>query len=292
MKSIRPALRLVFFVTMHISTQINTVPYLGSKFSILPWLLPLLPRTKSWVEVFGGSMVVTINREPMQIETYNDINASLVNFFRVLRDQPDELITKLYLTPHSRQEYEESWFDPNDTPLEMARKFFVRMRQSVMATGSQNQKKGWLSATRETRCKISEATNKYLRSVDGLHQIVERLKMIQIENKSFDVILDYYNTPETLFYLDPPYDVEKRSAGSDYQYDFTEEDHYKLHQCLLQVTGKFAISGYDSEFMKKLYKDFYLVPGPVRKNNKSKREVRECLWTNYDPTKIKGNMLF
>ncbi len=55
---------------MHISTQINTVPYLGSKFSILPWLLPLLPRTKSFVELFGGSMVITVNREPSQIETY------------------------------------------------------------------------------------------------------------------------------------------------------------------------------------------------------------------------------
>lgn len=277
---------------MHISTQINTVPYLGSKFSILPWLLPLLPRTKSWVEVFGGSMVVTINREPMQIETYNDINGALVNFFRVLRDKGDELITKLYLTPHSRQEYEESWFSPDDTDVEQARKFFVRMRQSVLATGSQNQKKGWLSATRETRCKISEATNKYLKSVDGLHQIIERLKMIQIENRSYDFILTSYDTPDTLFYLDPPYDVEKRSGGSDYQFDFAEEDHYKLHELLLQVKAKAAISGYDSDFMKSLYKDFYYIPGPVRKNNRSKRTVRECLWTNYDPEKINSHVLF
>lgn len=277
---------------MHISTQINTVPYLGSKFSILPWLLPKLPRTKSFVEVFGGSMVVTINREPMQIETYNDINGNLVNFFRVLRDKSDELITRLYLTPHSRQEYEESWFDKTDTDVEQARKFFVRMSQSVLATGSQNQKKGWLSATRETRCKISEATNKFLRKIDGLHQLVERLKMIQIENRHYEFIITSYDTPSTLFYLDPPYDVEKRSGGSDYEFDFDEEDHFKLHTLLQSIKGKCAVSGYDSDFMKELYKDFYFIPGPLRKNNKSIRVVRECLWTNYDPQKINDHLLF
>lgn len=277
---------------MHISTQINTVPYLGSKFSILPWLLPLLPRTKSFVELFGGSMVVTINREPSQIETYNDINGNLVNFFRVLRDNTEELITKLYLTPHSRQEYEESWFEATDTPIEQARKFFVRMRQSVLATGSQNQKKGWLTATRETRCKISEATNKYLKSVDGLHRIVERLKMIQIENRSWNFVVDAYDNEFSLLYADPPYDVEKRSGGSDYQFDFTEADHVALHDRLLQVKAKAAVSGYDSDFMKELYKDFYFIPGPIRKNNKSVRFVRECLWTNYDPEKINSHILF
>lgn len=277
---------------MHISSQINTVPYLGSKFSILPWLLPLLPRTKSFTEVFGGSMVVTVNREPSMIETYNDINSHLVNFFRVLRDKPDELITGLYLTPHSREEYESSWADEADNDVEKARKFFVRMRQSILATGSQNRKKGWLSATRETRCKISEATNKYLRSVDGLHQLVERLKMLQIENRHWKFIVESYDHEQNLFYLDPPYDLEKRSNGNDYQFDFKEPDHIELHDALLQVKSQVAVSGYDSDFMIELYKDFHFIPGPERKNNKSKRKVRECLWTNYDPTKINSHILF
>lgn len=280
---------------MHISSQINTVPYLGSKFSILPWLLPLLPKTKSFVEVFGGSMVVTVNRPPSQIETYSDINGNLVNFFRVLRDHTEELITKLHLTPHSREEYIQSWFNETDNDIEKARKFFIRMRQSFLATGSQNQKKGWVAATRESRCKISEATNKYLRSVEGLHQLVDRLKMIQIENRSYDFIIPFYDDKDALFYCDPPYDQEKRSGGSDYEHDFGPEDHQKLHDLLLQVEAKAAISGYDSDFMKDLYpktEGWFYVPGPVRKNNKSKRAVRECLWTNYDPEKINPHLLF
>lgn len=278
---------------MHISNQINTVPYLGSKFSVLPWLLPLIPHTKSFTEVFGGSAVVTINKEPCQIETYNDINGSIVNFFLVLRDHPEELITKLYLTPHSREEYDEAFFTRDgDDKIEQARKFFVRVRQSILATGGQKQKKGWLSATRETRCKISEATNKYLRSVDGLHQIVERLKMMQIENRHWKFILKSYDTAHNYFYLDPPYDEEKRSNSCDYEFDFKDEDHVELRDHLVPLKSLWGVSGYDTDFMKDLYKDFYYVKGPQRKNNKSKRIVHECLWCNYDPTQNLPGRLF
>lgn len=277
---------------MNISNQLNTVPYLGSKYSILPWLLPLLPETKSFVEVFGGSMVVTMNRKPSPIETYNDINGEVVNFFRMLREKPEELITALYLTPHSRKEYESAWMDPADTPLEQARKFFVRLRQSFLATGSQNRQKGWESSIRESRCKISEAVNKNLNSVENLWKVVRRIKEVQIECRPWQKIMEFYDTPETLLYLDPPYDREKRSGGSDYKHDFTEKDHIELHDIAIKCKSRVAVSGYDSDFMKELWSDYFYIPGPARKNNRSNRQVRESLWTSYDPTKIHSGRLF
>ena len=45
-----------------------------------------------------------LNRPPSPIETYNDLDGEVVNFFRVLRDQPDELIRRIALTPFSREE--------------------------------------------------------------------------------------------------------------------------------------------------------------------------------------------
>jgi DNA adenine methylase len=67
----------------------------AGKFSHLDWLLPLLPKTKHYCEPFGGmalarhaplSAAVLINREPSLVETYNDIDGEVVNFFRVLRE--------------------------------------------------------------------------------------------------------------------------------------------------------------------------------------------------------------
>lgn len=77
----------------------------GGKFSHLNWLLPLLPPCHHYCEPFGGSAAVLLNRAPSPIETYNDLDSEVVNFFRVLRDQKEALIQTIGLTPFSRQEF-------------------------------------------------------------------------------------------------------------------------------------------------------------------------------------------
>ena len=77
----------------------------GGKFSHLDWLLPLLPECHHYCEPFAGSGAVLINRAPALVETYNDLDGEVVNFFRVLRDQHQELIRAIALTPFSREEY-------------------------------------------------------------------------------------------------------------------------------------------------------------------------------------------
>jgi DNA adenine methylase len=253
---------------------------LGGKFSLLPWLLPLLPECNHFVDCCGGSGVVALNRKPSPIETYNDINYNLYNFFRVLREDPEKLITLLELTPHSRYEYDQAWDDPQLTRLDRARNFFIRTQQSIYAAGAQDKTKGWTMALTQSRCSISEKTNKWLTSVNGLWEVVERMKHMQIECKDFRYVLKNYDSPGTLFYVDPPYDREFRSS-TKYEFEFHNQDFYDLHHWAKKVKGKIAISGYDSEFMKDLFKDFTYHQGPVRKNTRAKSIARECLWTNY-----------
>lgn len=64
----------------------------GGKYSHLDWLLPLLPQTIHYCEPFGGSAAVLINRLPSPVETYNDLDGEVVNFFRVLREKKEALI--------------------------------------------------------------------------------------------------------------------------------------------------------------------------------------------------------
>jgi hypothetical protein len=74
--------------------------YYGGKFSHLDFLLPLLPTTFThFCEPFGGSAAVLINRPPAAVETYNDLDSEVVNFFECLRDHGDELIRLISLTP-------------------------------------------------------------------------------------------------------------------------------------------------------------------------------------------------
>lgn len=271
---------------MNIDNVIAPFQYMGGKYSVLPWLLPLLPESYSFVDVFGGSGVVLLNRRPSPLETYNDINENVVNFFRVLRSRQIELVTALELTPHSRYEYNHAWDNNGDDEVERARKFFVRIRQSFMSAGGQKEKKGWSATSKNSRINMSEATSKWLGSIDGLAMVAERLRCVQIEQRHYKHILANYDSPEALLYLDPPYDDEHRSEGKTYAHDFTENDHRELSEIAQQCKGNLAISGYDSKLMRELYADWIFHKGPERRNNYSKKEgIHECLWTNYDPFK-------
>lgn len=105
----------------------------GGKYSHLDWLLPLLPQTTHYCEPFGGSAAVLLNREPSNVETYNDIDGEVANFFRVLRDQKDKLLYAIGMTPFSREEFqlaiEANGTAENLSDFERARRFFVRARQ-------------------------------------------------------------------------------------------------------------------------------------------------------------------
>src|SRR2546425_11714469 len=75
----------------------------GGKYSHLDWLLPLLPDCHHYCEPFAGSAAVLLNREPSPVETYNDMDGEVVNFFRTLRDQKEDLLHAIGLTPFSRE---------------------------------------------------------------------------------------------------------------------------------------------------------------------------------------------
>src|SRR3990170_3736536 len=113
------------------SKKLIAFGWYGGKFSHLGWLLPLLPECHHYCEPFAGSAAVLINREPSPIETYNDIDGEIVNFFAVLRDKKDELVEAIGLTPFSREEFFVAVTTNGGqiSDVERARRFFVRARQ-------------------------------------------------------------------------------------------------------------------------------------------------------------------
>src|SRR2546425_418368 len=86
------------------SKKLIVFGWYGGKYSHLKWLLPLLPKAHHYCEPFAGSGAVLLNRKPNPVETYNDIDGQVVNFFRVLRDRGDELVRSIALTPFAREE--------------------------------------------------------------------------------------------------------------------------------------------------------------------------------------------
>ena len=72
------------------------MPYLGGKITLGPVIAALLPDHQHYVEPYCGSLAVLLAKEPVHLETVNDIDRDLVTFWRVLRDRSG------WVAPHRR----------------------------------------------------------------------------------------------------------------------------------------------------------------------------------------------
>jgi len=256
----------------------------GGKFSHLKWLLPLLPYTNHYVEPFAGSAAVLLNRDPSPVETYNDIDGEVANFFRVLRDQKENLIEAIALTPFSREEFAIAINEPtnNISPLERARRFFVRARQVRTGLAQTASIGRWAYCKNTSRNGMAGAVSRWLGSIDGLPKIAERLLRVQIENGPAIEVIKRYDSPETLFYCDPPYPHESR-GGVAYGFEMTDSDHEELARVLRSVKGKVALSGYRCPLLDELYEGWNCLEAPEKQAHSCKKPRTEVLWTNYPP---------
>ena len=263
-------------------------PYYGGKFSHLKWLLPLLPTTRHYCEPYGGAGSVLINRRPSQIETYNDIDGEIVNFFQVLRENPKDLIRLIDLTPYSRKELEKSLdIDDSLSSLERARRFFVKAKQTSGGNCQTSSIGRWGFVVNHSRRGMAQRVSAWL-SHEDLEKIALRLIRVQIENDAAITVIERYDSPDTLFYCDPPYPLESR-GGSAYKHEMNHSDYLKLSELLHSIQGKAAISGYECEIMRELFGDWYIIKNDpkttvVNRGRGDDTLKTEILWTNYDPS--------
>lgn len=276
--------------------RITAFAWYGGKGSHLSWLLPLLPPAKHFIDLYGGSAAVLLNRAPSPIETYNDLDSGVVNFFKVLRERADVLADLLYMTPYSREErriayniYEHIEKYNHLSDIERARLFFVLARQT--RSGIVQQSNAMLNSWRFTRDKVSNGMASqnaaWANAIDGLSAVASRLRNVQIENYPAHRILDLYDSPDTLVYADPPYVHSTRADDKHkvYKFEMSDADHTALAARLHTFKGLVAISGYRSELYDTLYRDWdrFDMPAEASAGSAGNSDISrvECLWTNY-----------
>ena len=277
-----------FRATMQfVSSKKIAFGWYGGKWSHLDWLLPLLPQSVHFCDVFGGSASVLINRAPSPVETYNDIDGELVNFFRVLRDNKNALVEAIGLTPFSREELSLACGPqvPGLSDTERARRFFVRARQVRTGLAQTASEGRWAHCKLTSRAGMAGAVSRWLGSVESLPEIAQRLLRVQIENAPALEVISRYDDAQTFFYCDPPYVHETRGDSKAYRFEMTNADHTALAECLHKVRAKVALSGYRGSLYDTLYRDWNRIEAPAKMCHSVKQERTEVLWTNYDVRK-------
>ncbi len=264
----------------------------GGKFSHLDWLLPLLPRTTHYCEPFGGSAAVLINREPSPVETYNDIDGEVVNFFRVLREQKEALIEAIGLTPFSREEFDFAIEQSLEgvSALERARRFYIRARQVRTGLAQTASSGRWAHCRLTSRAGMAGAVSRWLGAVEDLPDIAQRLLRVQIEHSPAIDVIQRYDSEETLFYCDPPYPHDSRGDSKAYRYEMTDDQHRELAGVLHSIKGKVALSTYHCALIDELYGDWQFIEAPSKVVHSVKQNRTEVLVVNYDALHKVGDL--
>lgn len=266
----------------------SPINWYGGKYYIADKIINLFPIHKIYCEVFGGAAHILFKKNISEIEIYNDINSDLVRFFKVIRDKEkaEQLHIKLDLSPYSREEFYDcnKTFKTEDDEIEKVRKWYVALMQSFSGKFD-----SWCHTKSVSRRGMAMPVSRYLGNIENnLPTAVERLKSVQIENLDFRKIIDKYDSEDTLFYLDPPYIKDTRTAKNVYEFEMLNKDHEELVNKLINIKGRVILSGYEHEIYNKLIQNGWIKIF-LGKFNKScmkaedgkKKKGNEFVWINY-----------
>ena len=217
---------------------------------ILPYLTA--PHTV-YVEAYGGGASVLLNKPPSPIEVLNDIDSEVVNIFRVAQDEAKfkELKHRLEWTLYSRAEFVRALdILQNETitdPVLRAWAFFVAQNQGFSGQNSRSSSEGNWSRS-FTNNKAAAFANK----VASIEIVRNRLKNVLLDNIDAIACIQFWDSPDTLFYLDPPYVHDTRILKEAYHHEADHDHHRLLVDTLLAIKGQAVLSGYTHKIYEPL----------------------------------------
>ena len=221
------------------------ISYYGGKQRIASKILPHFPKHTVYVEPFtGGAALLFAKPKPIVSnsshyrEVLNDKNDLLINLYRVAIEKREELELKIQATLYSQSDHRKATQitkNPADyDDVTKAWAFYVNINQSFANVLNA----GWRTGV-YGRNLASTWHNKKLQ----LSEILDRLKDVHISCEDAIRCIQRWDSPQTLFYCDPPYPNAEQGHYSGY----TIDDFELLCDTLDNIQGSYVLSNYPQE---------------------------------------------
>jgi DNA adenine methylase len=82
-----------------------------------------------------------------------------------------------------------------------------------------------------------------------LPAVHDRFRDVQIECDDWYTVMSRYDSPETLYFLDPPYIPDTRVSGK-YCHELTQNDHHEIVARLLGFRRMIVLCGFEHKTYK------------------------------------------
>ena len=228
----------------------------GGKRSLIQAILATFPpdyAERAYHEPFlgGGALFFTV--KPKR-GTINDVNPRLINFYRVVRDEPDKLIKEASKYPYDRDTYYQLRDRFNENRLQPVEDAALLLY--LNKTGYN----GLYRVNSRGVFNVPFGTYKNPTIVPGedIHAASEVLKQVELRNEDFSYLLDAVQKGD-IVYLDPPYEPLSRTSNfntySPNGFPWAEQE--RLSKTIQELDARgvlFVLS--NSEPVKKLYRGF------------------------------------
>ncbi|MFQ5535627.1 MAG: DNA adenine methylase [Sphingomonadales bacterium] len=225
-------------------------PYIGGKQNLAARLVKRINAIEhtAYVEVFTGMGGVFLRRDRRpRVEVINDLNGEIANFFRIIQRHYTAFMEMMRFQVPTRVAFERlKNTDPCLlTDLERAARFLYLQR---LAFGGKVTGQAFGAFVDRTRFDITQIAP----LLEDLHV---RMAGVVIECLPYQRLIESYDKPGTLFYLDPPYWRSENDYGKDL---FDRSDFQRLADQLAKIDGGFILSLNDVPDVRNIFAAFHI----------------------------------
>lgn len=253
----------------------------GGKQQLLTQLAPSIPSSYLYVEPFVGGGAVWLHVHP-QRAIINDSNQELINVYKVVRDNPDELIA--LLEKHEKANSRDHFYEIREQDRDSAA--FSKLSNVERAARfiylNKTCYNGMFRMNSNGQFNVPYGRYKHPNIVNepGIRALHDYLTGNDIDIRCGDYANVLKNLPNDAYvYLDPPYmPVSETASFTAYTADgFDYKEQVRLRNWCVRLRAKgirFIESNSDTPAVRELYKDFMIRTVSARRSINSRGDKR------------------